>query len=142
MNLDITAVVQESRDLLEEMKCAEALATIDAIQKNTQLTVHETMVIAYEKALHLNQQGYVFRAGVALREVLNASIGQTMSKEGKVLQDLLRGMEALMMMETNGVMEQGLRVREELKGLYLSSDISKICQDDLQVVQSPTCSTD
>ena len=138
MNPDVAAVVQESSDLREEMKYDEALVKLDAIQENTQLSVHEKMVIAYEKGLHLHQQGYVNRAEVTLKEVLKASTDQVISKEEKSLHDLLRGMEALMMMETNGMMNQGLDVREELKASYLSSDISKIGRDDLQVLTLPS----
>jgi CHAT domain-containing protein len=137
MMSDLVATVKESKFLREQAKYEEALQKIISFQENVPLSVQQTRVIQCEKAGILYVQGYMQRCEIVLKEALSQSTssfdGQGISKEEHSWHDLLRGKEALVRMETNGWIEQGLEVRKELVRRYLNEEGLHQSYDDLKV---------
>jgi hypothetical protein len=137
MTSNLNATIKEARFLCEQARYEDALQKINSFYENVPMSNQESRVLICENADILSAQGYVKKCEVVLKEALTKSAssfdGQIADEEERSWHELLRAKEALAMLETNGYIDQALRVREELMGLYLNVENGHEQYNDFKV---------
>ena len=122
MDSTVPTVIQQAKALREEHSYDEALRKVNELD-SSELSPTYLREIAAEKAAILSEQGYIDLAEIALKDALKFS-RQTglVTQEERIRHALLEGREAILMIDSKGMIAEALKVRDNIKSTYLLQD--------------------